>query len=538
MIQKEAGPNRKDNTSLAVEVLEELISLGVSEFCLCAGSRNAPLIYPLVNAPHVKVYHWPEERSAAFFALGRIKATGRPVAVVTTSGTAAAELLPATMEAYYSGLPLILITADRPPRFRKSGSPQSVEQVGLYGCYAPDMHDLTADSVCSLDCWTKQSPLHLNICFEEPSDKECRVIRIQESVKNQPVAIEEVPFSPDGRYLAFLKKCRFPFVVIGALPLEQREWAVSFLLHLNAPLYAEGVSHLREESRLQHLQMRSIENLWHLAERNNYPIDGVLRLGSVPTARFWRDLELKRESIHVCSVSETPFPGLSSADVIHTSLSSFLQWAMTIKSPWEYVFNQWREADGNEYTFLFDLFEKEPFAEKSLLHTLSSKIPLNSKVFLGNSLPIREWDQAAVFQQRGYHVGCSRGANGIDGQISTFLGFCSAKQDNWSILGDLTALYDMVAPWITSQLKGISANIVVVNNGGGAIFSQMYENPVFQNSHQLTFEPFARFWGWRYERWESIPACIQGSQGGRLIELIPDVKSTARFYDSYRGGYK
>ncbi len=114
---------------LVKQLLEEVIAQGVQELCLCPGARNAPLIYPLVHSSQVRIYYWPEERSAAFFALGRIKATGCPVAVVTTSGTAAAELLPATMEAFYTGLPLILITADRPRRFRGTGAPQSAEQV-------------------------------------------------------------------------------------------------------------------------------------------------------------------------------------------------------------------------------------------------------------------------------------------------------------------------------------------------------------------------------------------------------------------------
>src|ERR1700722_12018383 len=138
------------NTHLAKQVLEEIISQGVYEFCLCPGARNAPLIYPLVQSSQVRIYYWPEERSAAFFALGRIKATGRPVAVVTTSGTAAAEILPAAMEAYYTGLPLVLLTADRPRRFRGTGAPQAAEQVGLFSCYAHEMQDLAEEDECCL----------------------------------------------------------------------------------------------------------------------------------------------------------------------------------------------------------------------------------------------------------------------------------------------------------------------------------------------------------------------------------------------------
>ncbi|HVR41316.1 MAG TPA: thiamine pyrophosphate-binding protein, partial [Thermoanaerobaculia bacterium] len=127
---------------------------GVSEYCVCAGSRNAPLIAALSG---VKTFAFVDERSAAFFALGRIKLHGKPVAVLTTSGTAVAELLPATIEAYYSGLPLVLVTADRPARFRGTGAPQCIEQIGLFGPYA----------ATSLDAWNRRMPLHLNIEVDE-----------------------------------------------------------------------------------------------------------------------------------------------------------------------------------------------------------------------------------------------------------------------------------------------------------------------------------------------------------------------------------
>ena len=141
------------NIAAARKVIERVRGLGVVDFCVCGGSRNAPLIAALGTG-----YTFVDERSAAFFALGRAKRDGRPVAVITTSGTAAAELLPAAVEAFYSGVPLILITADRPARFRGSGAPQSIEQVGLFGVYA------TAD----IERWNRRVPLHINVEFDEP----------------------------------------------------------------------------------------------------------------------------------------------------------------------------------------------------------------------------------------------------------------------------------------------------------------------------------------------------------------------------------
>jgi len=134
------------NIAKARAVIEEARLAGVREMCVCSGSRNAPLL-AVLSGGDLKLWTFVDERSAAFFAIGRMKLTGQPVAVVTTSGTAAAELLPALVEAHYSGLPLFVITADRPARFRGTGAPQSIEQVNLFGVYGTR---------------------HINVEFDEP----------------------------------------------------------------------------------------------------------------------------------------------------------------------------------------------------------------------------------------------------------------------------------------------------------------------------------------------------------------------------------
>ena len=142
------------NIATARRIIERVRAAGVTDFCVCGGSRNAPLIAVVSG----NVYTFVDERSAAFFALGRIKRDEHPVAVITTSGTAAAELLAATIEAYYSGAPLVLITADRPARFRGTGAPQAIEQLGLFGLYAET----------DFDRWKRRAPLHINVEFDEP----------------------------------------------------------------------------------------------------------------------------------------------------------------------------------------------------------------------------------------------------------------------------------------------------------------------------------------------------------------------------------
>ena len=145
------------NLEIARGVLELVRSAGVEECCICSGSRNSPLIV-VFSQSDLHVYSFFDERSAAFFALGRAKLRERPVAVLTTSGTAVAETLPAAVEAYYSGVPLILVTADRPERYRGTGAPQAIEQEAIFGPYAS--RDPAA--------WDRSMPLHLNVPFDEP----------------------------------------------------------------------------------------------------------------------------------------------------------------------------------------------------------------------------------------------------------------------------------------------------------------------------------------------------------------------------------
>jgi 2-succinyl-5-enolpyruvyl-6-hydroxy-3-cyclohexene-1-carboxylate synthase len=145
------------NLEIARGVVELVHSFGVTDCCVCAGSRNSPLIVAFASSG-LHLYSFVDERSAAFFALGRAKLQAQPVAVLTTSGTAVAEMLPAAVEAYYSGVPLVLISADRPARYRGTGAPQSIEQEAIFGPYAS--RDAAA--------WDRSAPLHINISFDEP----------------------------------------------------------------------------------------------------------------------------------------------------------------------------------------------------------------------------------------------------------------------------------------------------------------------------------------------------------------------------------
>lgn len=534
------GPlHRESNEDLSFRVIQSIVDEGITEFCICPGARNTPFLPILQQQPRLKIYYWYEERSAAFFALGRSKLLQKPVAVITTSGTAAGELLAAAMEAYYAAIPLLLVTADRPRRYRGTGAPQSAEQKKLFGIYTPFEKDIASLESFQLTDWKHDCPAHLNICFEEPSRKWPKTPsplnfdnQLNEKFSKGAVFEGSESFSNQGKLNTFLHAARYPFVVVSALSLSARQAVAEFLIKLNAPVFFEGVSGLREDPRLQTLRITRSDNLWENSAKCEYPIDGILRIGGIPTFRLWRDLEDKFDKIPVCSLSENPFSGLSRADVIRANLETFLSRQPLQKPYLKEASIKWLEADKVYYQKLCKLFEEEPQAEPSLVFHLSKKIPSNAQIYLGNSLPIREWDMSACTDNPHAEVFASRGVNGIDGQISTFLGMCERQRANWAILGDLTALYDMAGPWILSQLSGVQVNLVIINNGGGKIFERLFEDKAMLNEHNLNFEPFAKMWGLHYEKWTKIPVIVD-SDRSRIIEIVPDEMATDRFWNKF-----
>ncbi len=538
------GPNLK----LAQAVLEEIYQLGVREVCVCPGARNAPWVALLSeNSQRFKTYYHFEERSAAFFALGRIRQTGRPMAVITTSGTAAGELLPATMEAYYSGLPLILMTADRPRRYRKSGAPQTAEQVGIFGIYAPHSFDLEAGELAlasesfpertrgglgSLQSGVLTQPVHINACFDEP------LIDTEGSGQVQPPHEQILVEQNLTGLKQFFSAVKFPLVVVGMLKPEERESVVHGLLRLNSPVYLEATSGLREDRRLQGLRLRSAEGLLARIQSAGAPLDGVIRIGGIPTLRIWRDLESALQHLEVLSLSSLPFSGLGRKSRLWVSpLETSIEALFTHleKLNWQsdpQKFTKLLNLDREATEHLSGILEAEPTSQLAWMARLSRLIPMGSLVYLGNSMPIRDWDLVATSEDRGFKVWASRGLNGIDGQVSTFLGYSSPESENWAILGDLTTLYDLAGPWVLSQLQNIQVNLVVINNGGGKIFSGMFRQKEFQNEHEVEFRAWAELWGLDYELWKEVPADggeelpRAARKRSRIIEIQPSIDFT------------
>ncbi len=514
------------NQALASAVVARLRRAGVRTFCICPGGRNAPLVEALepIAGEAAEVLSFFDERSAGFFAFGRARRDGAPVAVVTTSGTAAAELLPVMVEAHYSAVPVIAVTADRPRAYRRSGSPQAIEQVDLYGVYAELSIDL--EHPCAPgDLPRLSGPAHINVCFSEPLLAGWQVDdgpAFEGDVQGVGPRVGEgagrSPGNGRAEAEAFLRGATSPLVIAGGLQDDaDSRAALRFCQALGAPVAAEASSGIR--SQLGPLLLRSGD----AAIRRGFErrlFDAVVRIGDVPSFRVWRDLDLSLPQ-PVLSVSRKPWRGLTRGVHVQVPPGEPLVPEQGVGRARQ-RFGALLEWDSRIHAATDRLLAANPASEPALVRQLSEAIPAGAFVYLGNSLPIREWNQFATLADRAFGFGENRGANGIDGQVASFLGWARPGVENWAVVGDLTALYDLSALWALRFLEGLSLRVVVINNGGGRIFKRMFRNERFQNRHATGFEAWAAMWGAEYH--QGLP---EGPVGrAAVIELRPDEGQT------------
>jgi 2-succinyl-5-enolpyruvyl-6-hydroxy-3-cyclohexene-1-carboxylate synthase len=528
------------NLNYCSELIETLLSWGVAEFYVCAGIRNTPIIEALTNIDSEQqiVFNHFEERSASFYALGRIKAIKKPVAVVVTSGTAVGELLPATMEAYYAGLPLILITADRPRNYRGTGAPQSAEHVNIFGNYVSASLDLEVNDSIDLKNAVYNRPLHINVCFDAPYNSgKARVIKFNCSNK-EPIKSDRIfPIQKQITELSdFISAYKRAIVIVSKLS-EYSPALINFLENQRLPIYFESISNIREHSNLENLKIKCADKLWEIDKKSSYQIDSVIKIGGTPTHRIWRDLDEKRKDIKVISISTDKFSGMPNALHIETNLEDFFNsYNNSAFKIQDNTINKLLDLDSFYYQKLQELINQYPNAEQSWYYHISNKLTKSTNIYIGNSLPIRYWDLTASYQEKDFLIEASRGLNGIDGQISTFLGFARDFEENFGIFGDLTAMYDLSALWMLQHRPNLNVNICIINNSGGQIFNNLLKGATANlviNQHQLNFLAWAEFWKLSYQVVRQIDELNINYVHNTVMEIIPSIEETNNFTSAW-----
>ncbi len=495
------------------------VAAGVSQAVISPGSRSTPLALAMLRQAGLDCTVAVDERSAAFFALGVAKASRCPVLLLATSGTAPANWLPAIIEASQAGVPLIAISADRPPELQGCGANQTIDQIGLFGSHvrashplgAPHpgfdpswLHRLAARAVEQAG-WPYPGPVHINQPFREPllPAGEMPTPALPAGIA---FAHPELPADPNATArLAESISGRPGAIVCGELPLKNGLFSALTALadHLACPILAEPLSGLRFGSHPRH-RLLTRYNAW-LADREfaaSHRPDWILRFGAFPVSRHLQNF-VATAPIQAL-VDPWPRHGDPTHRLTHLLRAEPLAACLTLLAARPQPCpSGWHEG-------LAERDARLPAAGDAWhIPILIDEIPADSALFIGNSLAIRRFDTHSGSAGRTIHCYSNRGASGIDGNISTALGLGETHDRVVALLGDLTCQHDLGG---LALAAGRNAIIVMVNNRGGGIFDHLPQAalPEFERGwrtpQQISFEHAAAAFGLVYARADDATA--------------------------------
>ena len=503
----------------ATALVDALAGRGVRDACVSPGSRSTPLALALARDERIRVHVHLDERGAAFFALGLAKASGTPVALACTSGTAAAEYFPAIVEASQARVPLIALTADRPPRLRGTGANQTIDQTELYGRYAraylePPVPEALEDAEAWFDAGvrahdaatgTPPGPVQVNTPFEEPLVPESRDAGwSRRAAPDRPERAHDVEAAQTALG-AFLKRYagRRGVIALGAGDAPASLSLLTLGTLLGWPVLAEPLSGLRLDAgragrALAAGQLVIGDEAW-LA---GHPPEVVLQVGAVPTTRATQRLVARADALVVLDrdhLSPDPDGHAERQIAVEPELFAALAWddreALAIEATDHRWTEAWREADllaRHAADLLLDAWE-EPF-EGRIARDVASFLPHGATLVIGSSTPVRDLDVFMAPRRPPriwtapdlLRVVGNRGASGIDGLVATTLGVATGcPGPTFALLGDLSFLYD-ASSFLWSSRLGLDAVFVVLANGGGQIFSMLDQASLPEREHLFT----------------------------------------------------
>ena len=470
------------NISWPKSIVNLLAKKNIKYACISPGSRNTPLTHVLIKQKSIKCISHIDERSSAFFGLGISRKTNSPAIILTTSGTATANLLPAIVEAYYSMTPLIIITADRPKRLLNTGENQTIDQTNIYSSYIRGMLDIKEsnkisilkkiENIINLSIGNHNNipgPVHLNIRFDEPLyDNSKQLIDINLS-KNIMIK-KNITFK--------LPKFKRPLIVCGELSYSESKHVYKLIKNLDFPVFADINSNLRH--------YKNIKVFYDYYCNNIKKPDLIIRFGTKPISKSLNILLTKNKKntylIH---------PYLHFNDNTTHIVRAFPQNILLKNISYKNLDDNWiNEIKNNEKIIIkkYDALSKTNNNEISIVTSLLNKLTKNEHLFIGNSSPIRSFNKFTGKLKSNVKIFSNRGASGIDGIVSTALGisFMNNKSNNFLVIGDISFFHDINGFHVLKSIK-TNLTIIVINNNGGQIFSTLeYANK--------NIEKFDEFW--------------------------------------------
>ena len=587
---------RNINTVWASIFTETLKRLGLTCVVICPGSRSTPLAVAFAQQlPHIEAISILDERAAGFFALGVAKATGRPTAVVCTSGTASANFYPAVIEASYSRVPLLLFTADRPPELRDCHSGQTIDQLKLYGNYpnwqtelalpTPSMEMLAYLRQMVIHGWERSQtpvpgPVHLNIPFRDPlvpiADGETLHAMFLQSLQSQ-FYIEDFfvgittttnctckgAVSAPLRLFQQWQQCDRGIIIAGVaqpqLPHSYCSAIAQLSQTLKWPVLAEGLSPVRNYADLN----PQIVSTYDLILRNHQLAkelapEMVIQIGEMPTSpvlRTWlKATQARRWVIDPSYQNLDPLHGrtthlqISAQQLAEVLTRSQPQPRTACSTSPEYL-QLWCRTEAKVRTSVDQTMAKtEELFEGKAAWLLSQSLPPKTPVFIANSMPVRDVEFFWKPSHSGVQSLFNRGANGIDGTLSTALGIAHRHQSSVMLTGDLALLHDTNGFLIRNKFVG-HLTILLINNNGGGIFEMLpiakFEPPFeefFATPQDIDFAQLCTTYGVEHElmnSWEQLQQRLNPlpTTGIRVLELRTNRKADAKWRQENLGKF-
>ncbi len=505
------------------------MAAGLRDLCLCPGSRSTPLAIAFARHPQVKVWTHLDERSCAYFALGMAKAAPtKPVAILCSSGTAAVNFAPAVVEAFHSRVPLIVLTADRPPELQDLGANQTIDQNRLYGPAvkwfsqvplpeaSPDMLRYVRMIGARAVAMTRQAPMgpvHLDFLFREPL---------------VPAPFEYPQHHPDGDATYVSQSVTLPFdtyelnnplIVAGPDSGVDHELLFSLAERLGAPVLADPLSGVRCTDHASQELITAFDAFLRPAAVVEALRPGfILRLGDPPTSKPLATFLARHRDVPQYAVAlpgKWPDPDLSATAVIAADPGAVCAAMLQDLGEYDVASREWTQRwakleKRTREAYDAVLGETDAASEPSVIADLAVVLPNGSHVFAGNSMPVRDIDGFFATHEKAVTILGSRGASGIDGVVSTALGVSARSQGpTVLVIGDLSFYHDMNG-LLAARRHNLNATIVLINNDGGGIFSFLPQHDqsedfetLFGTPHGLDFSHAAALYGVDFQRVET-----------------------------------
>ncbi|MGX0021654.1 2-succinyl-5-enolpyruvyl-6-hydroxy-3-cyclohexene-1-carboxylate synthase [Staphylococcus hominis] len=496
----------------------ELYAYGVREVVISPGSRSTPLAIAFEAHPNIKTWIHPDERSAAFFALGLIKGSERPVAILCTSGTAAANYTPAIAESQISRIPLIVLTSDRPHELRSVGAPQAINQVNMFANYINFQFDMpVADGsqemlntinyqmqIASQYLYgPHRGPIHFNLPFREPLTPD---LEMTENLKSEHKILPHYQKNIDIQDIKNVLKDKKGLIIVGDMQHQAVDQILTYATIHDLPILADPLSQLRKFNHPNVITTYDLLYRSHL----NIDADFIIRVGKPVISKKLNQWLTRTNAFQILvqnndKIDVFPTPPHISYEISANDFFRSLVNEPTVNRKdwierWQSIEAQSRKAITQHISQATD--------ESAFVSTLIQKLTKDDALFVSNSMPIRDVDNLLFDSE--LEVYANRGANGIDGVISTALGMAVHKRVTL-LIGDLAFYHDMNG-LLMAKLNDIHINVVILNNDGGGIFSylpqktaaEQYFERLFGTPTGLNFEYTAMLYDFSFKRLDNI----------------------------------